>query len=381
MTRSIGPWGVRPSEERAEYTAHIKQAGVDLDGNLVVTGSMDHPVDDHGHFPLISAQWLRISRVRGMRIVRCRAWREASGFLGVEELGSELHIPQALETIINRALFSGVKAPLVASLEYQDGLLADSTSRAQTLTQPLSGWTLRIEEKEGAISVVISAFLHASYLEDWNTSRSNYWKNAPAQSRITLSFEVDPITRIACFGSYVPSLIRESEGLPVAPPRSTLAALNIENATVGVFTAFAVDGDRWVNFHERDHENRGISITEHGPPTRTAEGFLNDSRDYRWPRVSLYGIDLGLISSQMIRSRAYRMIFSNGHFGALTYHREEPSEEITEAEIEVKLTQKGLELFYQLRGPAIKPGQFTLPWELLILRYPAFCRFRHTTFF
>jgi hypothetical protein len=376
MIKTDGPWGTRSKTEQNHQ--HISQAGVALDGSLIAAGSMSHPVDEHGHFPSPHADLIRISRVRGLRIVRCRASREPSGFLRAEEYGSELHLPPSLAAIIDRALKQGVREPVQVNLLHQDGQLSDSTSTIKTLTQPLTGWVMRIEEDEGTITVGLSATLHGTLLQDWNTSQSNYW-NSSQRATLEVNFSIDPVTRIACYGSYVPALKEEPRIPALIPAPSGLSKLNIADAPVGTFAQFAISGDRWISFYESTGEWKSISITEHAPPTRTAQGVLSDSRGYRWPRIAIYGIDMDVIASAMVRSREMNLVMQNGKFGQVHYsHGSDGSTDydVSGVRLDLKLDSSGLHFDYTVDTEmGEKSGEFYLTWELLLLRYPRFAQY------
>ena len=374
MIKIDGPWGRRLKNDQNH--PHISQANVALDGSLIATGSMNHPIDEHGHFPSPDADCLRISRLRGLRIARCRAFREPSGFLRMEEYGSELHVPSSLAAIVDRALKHGVKEPVHVNLLHQDGQISDSTSTIKTLIQPLTGWAMRIEDDEGTIRVALSAILHGSLIEDWNKSRSNYW-NTSQQSMLEVNFSIDPVTRIACFGSYVPAL-QEEPKIPASIPALS-GKLNIADAPVGTFAQFAISGDRWISFYESTGEWKSISVTEHAPPTRTAQGLLSDSRGYRWPRLSIYGIDMDVIASAMVNSQKITIVMQNGEHGELYYsHGSDGSTShvINQIKIDLKLDSFGLCFDYTAcTEKGERCGDFYLTWELLLLRYPRFSRY------
>lgn len=192
MTGVDGPWGKRKGDDGNRQ--HLTQAGVALDGSLIATGTMHHPIDENGYFPSPDAHLLRISRVRGCRIMRCAASREPSGFHTVKELGSELHLPRWLADLINRALNHGVKQPIHVSAMHQDGGLSDSTSTIKTRIQPLTHWVVHIDEDKGVINVTLAATLHATLLEEWNTSTANYW-SPKQQEKLEVNFSADAIDR------------------------------------------------------------------------------------------------------------------------------------------------------------------------------------------
>lgn len=374
MTTTDVPWG---SLEKAERPgSHISEAGVALDGSLIAKGSIQHILDDNGYFLPHAGDVLRISRLRGMRIVRCRSSRDASGFLEVAEYGAEVHVPPPFAVIIQRALHLGLKEPIVAQLGYQIGQLVDSVSTIKTLVQPLTDWTLDIEEEAGTIHVRLSAALNATQLESWNTSHSNYWSSYPS-NRIDVVFAITASTRVACYGAYVPVLDQGPNSVAIIPAISDSPALNICNAPVGTFTQFAISGSRWLHFYENS-EMKSFSITEHDAPERTALGFLADSHRYRWPRITIDGIDLDGIAAAIAPTGSLRITLQNGRFGRLSYGGPEGrSIDIIGVDLTAKLSNVGLKFSYEVKtNNDVKSGEFYLMRELLILRYPKLASIR-----
>src|SRR5262245_31700681 len=123
---------------------------------------MSYPCDDDGRFTIAESSELRLSRQHGLRIIRCHATREKSGFLVAEELGPELWIPDVFVHVITKALRQGTKEPIKISLRTEDGFLTSSTEREKALWQPLSDWQLELSENKGSINGVISAALCAT---------------------------------------------------------------------------------------------------------------------------------------------------------------------------------------------------------------------------
>lgn len=374
MTMTDGPWSSLQRDERVG--SHISQAGVALDGSIIVRGAIEHPIDEKRHFPPHGGNELRISRIHGMRIVRCQSLRDASGFLQVAEFGGEIHVPPPLASIIERAFRFGVKEPVSACLDYQVGQLSDSTSTIKTRVQPLTGWALHIIEIEGTIEVRLSAKLCATILESWNTSQSNYWGEDSA-SKIEATFGIRPETRIACYDSYV-SALDQGDALPAfVPDTSEDRVLNIGDAPVGTMTQFAISGNRWLHFYENS-ESRSLSITEHDAPKRTTLGFLADSRGYRWPRMRVQGIDMDGIAAGLSAANSMRLTLSDGIFGDLSHGGPEGwSVEIIGVNLLVEVTGAGLKFTYEVKtATSERSGEFYLIWELLLLRYPKFARYR-----
>ncbi|MET0588604.1 MAG: hypothetical protein ABWZ75_08790 [Novosphingobium sp.] len=356
---------------------HLREIGVALDGSLVALGSMDYPEDVTGHFPCPDAEFVRISRVDGLRIVRCRAFRETSGFLCAEEYGPELHVPASLAAIVERALRLGAKQAVQASLNYQDGELRSSTSRVKTLHQPLSCWTLNLDEVGGGVNVVLSARLHGSVIPEWSTSTANYW---PAELDLSLKveFRIDPITRVACFGAHVPTLEKEPATPASVPMVRSLASLDVADAPVGTFAQFAMGGTRWYSLYEGE-ASRYLSITEHAPPTRTPIGLLNDNGSYRWPRISIHGIDMRAVASMLRQSNNFRSSVTSSTVGeAYRSFGSDGSETyfIADLALDFRLDTEGLHI--RINGKTQREAialDLLLIWETLILRFPYYTRF------
>jgi len=169
----IGPWG--SAGDSSHKGLHIADVDVALDGALVGHGVLIHPADDEGHFAALAAERVSISRAfGGMRIARCHASRDGSGFLRTETFGPELLIPDSLAAMIEHALGAGVRVPVSAKFAHQMGALADTTRMDGQRMQPLSDWTLDINEDDGHVAVTLSAALCALYLADWDKSASNH---------------------------------------------------------------------------------------------------------------------------------------------------------------------------------------------------------------
>src|SRR6188768_380594 len=100
---------------------HLSSACVDLQGNLIAIGTMTHPPDDEGQFPSPELERLKISRTGPlMRIERCTATREESGFFHSEVSGAALILPEAFTAIIRHVLRFGAREPMDAAISHQD---------------------------------------------------------------------------------------------------------------------------------------------------------------------------------------------------------------------------------------------------------------------
>lgn len=195
---------------------HLSAASVDLDGNIIASGSIVHSQDDRGEFDPCDGDRLKISRGEWMKIVRCSCVREDCGFLRSEEYGAGVLVPAALATVITRALRLGAAEPQSVTLNHQEGELSNSFDPTYHLCQPLSDWHLAIDEREGEIFVVLSAALHARHLREWLESEANFWAQQPGQ-RVEVRFSINAATRVACFGAYVAGAAKDDEGELATP--------------------------------------------------------------------------------------------------------------------------------------------------------------------
>lgn len=353
---------------------HLKSASVDLEGNLVAQGTMSHPVDDAEEFPPSGMDQLKIGRDACMTVIQCTAEREDSGFFRTNEVGPLLRVPEALSVIIMRALHRGAKGAMIATIGHQEGELASSSSRIAALSQPLSDWRLRIEETGGDVNVAISAALHAEHLRGWRSSERNFWAGQPG-ARVEARFSIDAATRTACFGAYIPDDRSDEGGVPAHPLASKGSLLNIENAPVGPLREFGIRNGRWVMFSLGSLDSPMSSFTEHRDVQRLSNGFLSLG-DYVWPRLWIRGADLGSIVRSL--DAAPIRLSGNGIAASLSNDgREGWSERGYDVAIELRLSAAGLVLDYHLTvGSRRVKEQVILPWELLILRYPALARKR-----
>jgi len=119
---------------------HLREACIDLDGQIAAPGRIDYPPDAASHFPLPKHSRVRI-RMFGqtLRLAAATAQRdERTQFLISSEAGPVVFVPQSLTTIIQRALRSSLPSPVEAWLGDQQETLESSGNREIAKTQPLS---------------------------------------------------------------------------------------------------------------------------------------------------------------------------------------------------------------------------------------------------
>ena len=346
---------------------HLKSASVDVEGNLIAVGTMVHPVDDAGEFRPHELECLKIDR-ETMRIIRCKAVRDETGFFQAEEIGTVLYVPEPLASQVKWALRFGAMGPLEIAVLHDVGSLASSASRIQNFTQTLSDWRLRIVEQEGDITVLMSAALNSAHLRDWRTSEQNFWTSQTG-ARVETRFPINAATRIACFGAHVPDRYSGAEGEEAQACATVGRRLNLESAPVGPIAEFGIRDDRWVYFTSHGPDPC-ITLTEHRHVRRLANGFLSRGY-YEWPRIWIHGLSLASIAS-ILGDKPVRLSGEGVGVSVSNEGREGWSELASEAALEFRLQVDGLALDYFLTvaGQPVE-GRVLLPWELLILRYPA----------
>lgn len=346
----------------------LRSATVDLDGNLIAAGTMVHPIDDAGEFRPDELDRLKIDR-ETMRIIRCTAACDGTGFYHAEEIGTVLYVPESLASQIRWALRFGAKEPLEMAILQHQGSLASSASRIKHLTQPLSDWRLRVEEVDGSIAVVLSAALHSPHLREWLASEQNFWAGQ-AGARVEARFTITAATRVACFGAYVPDGHAEADGAKSQPFVPDGRRLNLENAPVGPMREFGIRNGHWVDIGSDLGGFPYIALTERRDVRRLGSGFLSYGHCV-WPRIWIRGLSLSSVSSALGKEP---LRLSGGAIAVRLSDdgREGWSQVASEAALEFRLQVEGLALDYFLTvAGRLVEGRVLLPWELLILRYPA----------
>ena len=349
---------------------NLSDASVDLTGQLIAVGEIAFAADPAGHFTPSPHASVRVSaRAASIRLVGAKTWRDSSGFLVIEEITPVVLTPEPLSLLIRRALGEQPAGPVRATLSSQDGWL-ESGRRSQAL----SDWTLEIAAGGDDLNIAISAALRAidPIPPVFANSRGNFWTAVAEDSpRVKIRFAVNRATRIAMFGTYFSGL-QEAELLD-APPTVAAVSPRLADAPValtGEIYGYGSDG-RWISIFDGD---TGIALDRHrSPPRRYTNGFLAYAADQQWPRLWLRGLDM----TELVATTDGETTRLELQGGSLQWSDEMST--IDHARIDYRLTDCGLELSYHAEGPATQgqadqreriSGRLTIPWEILILRYP-----------
>lgn len=373
---------------------HLRDARVDLDGNLIASGRITYPPDDSGSFPIVAHERLRI--VRGPRnsvltISPTLAERDHNtGFYARADVGPEVFIPHSIGVAIQQVLRSDLTGPIAMTVQAEAGTLLSSSDRETAKRQSLSNWRAEISHREGMVDVRLSADLLRTQP---NLPMENFWANRDQAARIEISLSVDLITRAACFGTYSDRIPEEPRRGDASLRQSSLGDPILEHAMVGIFcSAYATDlRGNWIRLHSSPSPP-SLSLESLSSRARTASGLVSYNNHFHWPRVCFSGIDLDLINEMMGRKPTLTLVFSDGESGVLDQHRsfyeDEPThlqQSIVEAKHSFELTEAGLRYCYkalvtnldrQIYAPGWIEDEMVLSWETLILRYPQFLRHR-----
>lgn len=374
---------------REQASMNLSEARVDLEGNLIAPGQIVYPADPAGHFPPRRHNHLRISpRQTSIRLVGAEVWPDAdSGFTLVEEIPPAIFVPASLSLIIRNALeFQRTDSVHVALASPEGRLTSD---KSESRSQPLSDWTLDINANQGELKVALSAALKGiNPLAALRGREQNFWTSTDdKQAKLTVEFDVNIATRIAMFGTRLDGreLLEHAQSgliLPMADDENPSLA-NAPIALSGEIFGYDTGGDL-IGIYESHHASPCIALTRCRLRKRHANGFLSVDQNPVWPRLWFYGFDMTrLIDVVRGHGKSASIELRDGWYGFIEWHREEGSVSIEHARIDLRLADRGFEFSYSAGGkppenprlPRLISGKFTIPWEILILRYPRLGRY------
>jgi hypothetical protein len=371
---------------------HLREARIDLGGQVAAVGWIEYVPDEAGYFPLPNHHCVRVSKF-GTRLRLAPATSERdykTNFLDSREVGPVVFVPESLGVVIQGALRTRLESSIEIHLADQQETLESCGNREISKKQPLSDWRLRISTIGGTLRIKLSAALQATKeIPVWDKSAGNFWKisNSPVAT-ITIEFEVDEVTRILFYGYLGSGSFDDAPAAPIEPNRSTLLDMKLDNAPVsrmGRLFGYAPRGG-WMSFY--DNSLGGIIIGQ-VRLKRYPDGFVADTSDPSWPRIWLEAFDMNALIRAVRSTLKLTIELQDGYFGHLQQHHSfyecyEPSPEqsIQRARLNLQLDLFGLSLAYNLFIRDLHPssrgkhmsgwlqGQLILPWELLIIRYP-----------
>jgi hypothetical protein len=366
----------------------LSEARVDLAGRLVAAGQITYESDPSGHFPHHRhSDVCMVPRASSIRLVGAKVRTDASGFLDVEEIPPVVFLPRSLSVIIQHALRRQHPndGPVQATLASEEGWMDSTSTPAGSHSQPLSDWTLDITLEGEDLRIMISAALRAiKPLQEWQKNRGNYWPAAERHARVTVELHVNAASRVAMFGALLPEL-SDAEPSDAPAPRA-IPSLSPKLADAPVSRSGSIFGygrnGAWIGLYEGD-DLCTLMLDPVEPPRRSVDGFLVEDAHHFSPRLWFCGWDVDrLIEVLWGNGESACIEFHDGYFGSLNWPGPGPNTSIAQGRIELRLIDRGLEFSYHVTvdidddeetGAAhqeVRSDVVTIPWEILILRYP-----------
>ncbi|PWR23933.1 hypothetical protein DKG75_05120 [Zavarzinia compransoris] len=230
----------------------------------------------------------------------------------------------------------------------------------------LTRWQMAIREDDGDLAVQIAA------------------EDDVGGLAVTADFILDAITRVACFGALVETLIQPFVYRETPAFCTTLDGLLLENAMLGmVDRAYGVGREGWVSVGESRWDPVLVITPVVLPGGRNDLGFVSSFENHIWPRLWVHGLSMAAIAGYLSYGWSFHQVWS-GRPGVKLEEREykygvsELAEALT---LDGNLSKAGLSLTFTVEtkvgshwrpkgGPLVR--DCLLPWELLILRFPEF---------
>jgi hypothetical protein len=371
----------------------LREACVDLNGQVAAAGRIEYPSDRAGYFPLPNHQRVRASMFgTRLRLAAANAERdEKTNFLVSREAGPVVFVPESFTTIIWNALRRIDEPTIEAHLADQQETLESCGDREVAKMQPLSDWRLHISTIDGTLKIKLSASLQATQqIPAWQQkSTSNFWVvTNDIAPRITIEFDVDAVTRVVSYGFVGLAGLDGASATLIEPCRNSLVDMKLDNAPIGGNGRLYgyTTQESWVSLYEA--RSGGVAISP-ARLKRYPNGFVTDSNDYFWPRIWLDAFDMKAVVRAVRNTFKLTIELNDGYFGHLQQHHlfhesyvPSPRQSILRARLDFQLDLFGLSLNYDLfvndlhpsrngnHSSGWLPGQIILPWELLIIRYP-----------
>jgi hypothetical protein len=398
---------------------------VDLFGKIIAAGRIHFPTDDLGYFTVPEHSHLRIDP-RKSRIEITPSGPPArdvkTGFLAADEIGPLVYISESISEQILRILgghFEETSIHVTNSInegellsfrfrEFENGRLINSAELKHPYSQPLSDWALEVFTDERGQNFFIRAVLFTNIaIAKWKRNCENFWLPSDESPQyLQIEFTVDHFTRAAAFGSIWLAIhggnaepeISEAEPTPIPTTLETPVLGNAPMDLSGHVYAITTNR-RWVKLDSADRHGKGsLAIFLRSQPVRLSNGFLYEPGGRRsfgkydeTVAIHLNGINLDTIYRFLRHNPTHTIELRDGHFGWLlpsdgrAFHEAHGiTQSITRAIVESSLSLDGWRFAYRLFvlglnvGTVSKAqdgwleGEFLIPWEILILRFPDF---------
>jgi hypothetical protein len=401
---------------------------VDLFGKIIVAGRVHFPTDDRGYFTVPEHSHLRIDP-RKSRIEITPSSPPTrdmeTGFLAADEIGPLVYICKSISQQILKILgghseersikvTNSINEGELLSFrfrEFDNGRPINRAELKHPYYQHLSDWTLEVSTDERGQNFFIRAALFTNVaIDKWRRNCENFWSlSGESPQYLEIKFTVDHFTRAAAFGSMWFAIHGDTAEPEISKAEPTLITTTLERPLLGnALTDFfgylyAITTDRhWVKLDDSaDRNGRGCSLVIflQSQPVRLLNGFLHESLGrrplaeyYETAAIHLDGINLDKIYSFLRYNLSNTIELRDGYFGWLlpangrVFHERHGgvTQSITRAIVESSLSSAGWRFAYKLFvlglnvGRSSKTedgwldGEFLIPWEVLILRFPDF---------
>jgi hypothetical protein len=398
---------------------------VDLFGKIIAPGRVHFPADDRGYFTVPEHSHLRIDP-RESRIEITPSGppvRDAkTGFLAADEIGPLVCISESMsqqilkilgghfeETSINVA--NSVNEGELLSFrfrEFDNGRWINRAELKHPYYQHLSDWTLEVFTDEHGQNFFIRAALFTNIaVAKWKINCENFWSlSGESPQYMEIKFTVDHFTRAAAFGSIWLAIRRRGAEPEISTADSTPVPTTLETPLLGNAPMdlsghlYAITTNRrWVSLDSADrHGESYLTIFLRSQPVRLSNGFLYEpggrrsfEKYYETAIIHVKGINLDTIYRFLRYNLTHTIELRDGYFGWLmpadgrTFHEEHGiAQSITHAIVESSLSLHGWRFAYRLFVLGLNvgrdskaadgwlEGEFLIPWEILILRFPDF---------
>ncbi|MCU1411305.1 MAG: hypothetical protein JWR04_2012 [Rhodoglobus sp.] len=364
---------------------HLHDALLDEQGSAYAAGQFDLPASPDGAYPSVSGKLVRVRSESGLlTLAAARAHRDLrSGYLVGKSSSPVVYLNSVVSDILKDALRFGERRASTFSFDAK-GALRDPAGESNI--QDLSDWRGRIESLgEDSVRVELSAALSPAPALDAVPSTRQHWNAGGINSlRLRVAFSMDAATRVLAMRAHSRALpqLPLAKAAPLA--RTTIDAMRLKSTPIGSGGGIfgVTDDGRSVELYEgRSPTNSSFVIHRPGRAVRTASGLLEGTNEF--PRIWLEGFDLDTVARSLRRGLTFAVAVSGSSAGEVDFTgggSDGPghSERLVQARCDFELTRDGLIVVYEAQPENAQPlrGQFTVPWEVLIIRSPLFVRLR-----
>jgi hypothetical protein len=302
-----------------------------------------------------------------------------TGYLIAHSAGPELVIPDEASSVIRTVLVHAGRAPLPFSTRSGGALI--NGEHIQGLTDLFgSVQSFGEEDADGGVVVVqLTASLRAGRKEQ------NYWPASLVPEKVSLSFTIKPMERVVRFGAHSGALpgelVKARQSLP-----SDLDSMRLADTLIGSL-------DR--SYGRSDDGSLVALHTRHnGEPTLTLEFGLQEQRDRSgliamrngFPRIRFAPIDLDDIAERMGPDLRFAIELGESQSTNIDYTGGSPdgpgrSGHTSASRLDFEVVRAGLVVdWFARREGNSSPlqGRVTVPWEVLVMRFPRFRRYRES---